>query len=402
MKMLLMKRGMGVLMAVCLLLSTAVADKSKTVRIAGGYYEEYWTERGITVQSPNYHWKTGLALLSMDSAPDLYRTSCEACDIQALKDAGVLADLSGSSVLAEAVSHMRPELQALARDGNGLLVVMPHSMMSDPVYWRQEAFEAAGLTEDDAPKSYTELLDFAEKWAARVSAHPETRVCFTDTSSFGGSAAYAYTWWLLDMLINAWEMQAYEAREPLTFDTPECIALLKRTKEVGKRLYQAEPGQKKRQDMLFLFWNQHGGSGVEGLYNGGRDYGLSHTVPFRISTGQPALMRTHAGVTVIRAGSGQTETGIGYLETLVPSSQSVYSAEIYREGVAPGAYGKDFVECITAGWLRERSEYAGTFSFAPRRTFFLYESAIMKFLQGKLSAEKLVQKISQPKDDPNR
>lgn len=398
-----LKRSALLTMAGCLLLfASAFAESGTTVRIAGGFFDEYWREKGIDVQTPDYHWKTCLALLKLDNAPDLYHASLENCDFQSLKNAGVLADLSGSERLMEAVSRMRPELQELVLDKEGRLVAMPLLMMSDPVYWRQEAFDAAGLTTADVPQSYTQLLDFAEDWAARVQARPESRVCFTDTGSFGGNASYAYTWWLTDMLVNAWEMQAYEAGQPLTFDTPEFVALLERTRKAGKLLYQAEPSQKQRQGMLSLFWNQHGGSGLEGLYNGGRDYGLSHTVPFRISDAQPALMRTHVSVNLVRADSPQTDAIIGYLERYVPSPDSVYSAELYRDGIAPGAYGKDFVERITAGWLKDRDEYAGTFSFAPRKAFFLYENALMKFFQGELSAEKLAQKISQPKEDPNR
>ncbi|MDD3336571.1 MAG: ABC transporter substrate-binding protein [Eubacteriales bacterium] len=389
-------------LVLCLLAPSALAEGHPTVHVVGSFYEEYWKESGIEIVGSNYQWIRGLALMQLDNPPDLYSTSSNDCNIQALKDAGVLADLSDSEVLQEAVSRMRPEIQELLTDDEGRLVVMAKDVVSNPVYWQQDAWDAAGLTQADVPQSYSELLDFAEMWAARIQKHPEKNVCFTDTRLFGGNASYCYVRWFMDMLINTWEMQAYEAGEPLNFNTPEFIALLERTRSVGKLLRKAEPSQKKRQQMLSLFWSQNGGSAIYGLYNGGREYGLSHALPFRITDDQPVLMRAYASVNMVHAGSESMDALIGYLERYIPSDKDVYSVELYKEGVTPGAYGTDFIERITAGWINDRNDYTGKFSFAPMRTFFLYEGSLMKFIKGELSAEKLAKKISEAKTDPNK
>ena len=201
-----MKKVMVLLLILSLLFSaSAYAAERPTVRIQGSYYEEYWKENGIKTSTPNYHWKTGLTLLRLDNAPDLYETYSTDCDIRALKDAGALADLSSSEILREAVSRMRPEIQELISDEAGHIYAMPKEAWSSPVYWHQEAFDEAGLTEADVPQSYTELLDFAERWAERVQNHPEKNVCFADTF-FAGNVSYCFTWWLTEILINTWEM----------------------------------------------------------------------------------------------------------------------------------------------------------------------------------------------------
>lgn len=392
------------LLTLCLLCSSSALAEKRALRISGSVYDtNYLDKLGITVSTPNYHWANDLPLLQLDNAPDLYNSGSDDCDLRALKDAGVLADLSGSEAIREAVSHMRPELQQLITDDAGRIVAMPMWFTAtNPVYWRQEGWEAAGLTEADVPQSYTELLDFAEAWAERVQKHPEKDVCFTDTFYFGGNASYCYTWWLTDMLINTWEMQSYEAGEPLNFNTPEFIALLKRTREVGKLLRKAEPSQTKRHKMISLFWNLYGCSGFDGWFNGGREEGLVHTVPFRITRDQPALMRGLTELMMVRDASEYRQELIGYLEQFIPSTKAMFAVEIYQEGAKAGDFGTDFVEHLSEGWIKERNEYTGIVCFAPMRTFFQYEGSLMKFIKGELSAEKLAKKISVAKTDPNK
>ncbi|MDD3410941.1 MAG: extracellular solute-binding protein [Eubacteriales bacterium] len=391
------------LLALCLLGSSALAEERPPLRMAGTMEEtDYWKKHGIQTETPNYHFMEGLALLRLENAPDLYEAASQYCDVAEMKNADALADLSGSAAIREAVGRMRPEVQAAATQPDGRIIGLPISALTNPVYWRQEAFDAAGLTAEDVPQSYIELLDFAEKWVERIGERPEKTVCFTDTRLFGGNASYNYTHWLLEFLIETWEMQAYEAGETLHFDTPEFIALLERTRSVGKRLRKAEPSSKKREKMMPLFYNQAGGSGREGLYNGGREEGLSHALPFRVTADQPVLMRGGVRMYAVRAGSAYAEDILGQLEEVIRPATGVYSVDLYREGVTPGAHGDDSIERITAGWIKDRGEYAGVISLAPRRTFTLYEGALMKFLQGELSAAKLAAQISVPKTDPNK
>ena len=386
-----MKKTLCLLLGLALCVPFFALAAGRTVRISGGYVEEYWTENGIRVSTPDYHGKTDAELLQLANPPDVYSTSTGDCDLRALKAAGLLADLSESTLLREAVGRMRPEIQSLLMDEEGHICAVPRYVMSEPIYWHQEAWDAARLTAEDVPQNYTELLDFAERWAKRVQEQPEKDVCFTDTRFFGGSAAYAYTRWLTDILISTWEMQAYEAGAPLDFDTTEFLALLKRTQQVSELLYEAEPNQRECSQRLSLFWNQNGNANDEERYNGGRDDGLSHTMPFRVTTDQPVLMRASVGITMVCAGSELTDAAIGYLERYLTPEHVKMSVEMYSE-VAENA--SIYQGSISAGWLKDRNDYAGIFSFAPRRTSLLYEETLMAFFKGKLSAEELVQEFS--------
>ncbi len=241
----------------------------------------YWRSKGVKFEEWSGYdiWADSITWLQGKNPPDLVGVSTWYEDFEVLKNSDLLADLSGSEMIRELTGRLRPELKALVTTEDGKILGALDSSSPDPLYWRQDAFDAAGLTESDVPQSYTELLDFLEKWAERVKAKPEKNACVAAYAKPGGGPAnYNYVYWLLNLLISSWEMQAHYASIPLNFDTPEFIALLKRTREVGIHLYQVEPSGKKRENMLQLFENN-----ALGLWNNSREYGLSHTVPYRIT-----------------------------------------------------------------------------------------------------------------------
>lgn len=233
----------------------------------------------------------------------------------------------------------------------------------------------------------------------RIQEKPEKNICVADTK---GTEKNGYVRWLLDMLINTWEMQQYDAGETLNFNTPEFVALLNRTQDIGMRLYEAEPGEKKRQNMLQLFENYSGGE----RYNAGRDYGLSHTIPFRITRDQPELMRGKAGISVVRADSPWLNEIIGRMEYVLKDRalNGRGNADLLTD-VKPRTYNPEDAaspNTVTAGYLTDLDNYTGTVCFAPMRTFDMYEGTLVKFWTGQLPAEKLAAQISEPKRDPNK
>lgn len=117
--------------------------------------------------------KDKLAQLQSDHAPDLFGLVTSNEDVESFKAARVLADLSGSEIIRDAVSRMRHQTQRLLTTEDGGIVGLPNAHMLRPLYWDQEAWDAAGLTSADVPQSFTELLDFLEAWAARVASSPE-------------------------------------------------------------------------------------------------------------------------------------------------------------------------------------------------------------------------------------
>lgn len=197
-------------------------------------------------------------------------------------------------------------------------------------------------------------------------------------------------------------MQQYAANEERNFNTPEFVALLERTLDVGKRLDDAEPSKSTQKAALQLFENYSGGE----RYNAGRDYGLSHTIPFRVINEQPNLLRGKALVYVVDANSPWLDEVIGYLEyELTDGSISSGNNADMLTGVQPrvrDSKSADSPSTVTAGYLADLDNYSGTVCFAPMRTIEMYESALVSFVGGNLSAGELAETISQPKNNPNQ
>lgn len=400
-----MKHIFTFLLMICILFSaSALAEDTRPpLRLGGvGFGTDYWDDHGILTESPYYGWDDYMTIVKSDNAPDLYGFRTGTDDFLAAKNAGLLKDLSGSSIIRAWTNRLRPDIKSLVTTGDGKIIGLAEFVVLLPVYWRQDAWDAAGLTKEDVPKSYTELLDFLEKWMKRIGEKPEKNICVADTLHFGKDAKNCYVRWLLDILINTWEMQQYYAGETLNFNTPEFVALLKRTQDIGTRLYEAESSEKKSQDTLKLFENYDGGE----RYNAGRDYGLSHTVPFRITNDQPELMRGIADISAVRADSRWLNEIIGRLENGLEGRglNGAGDAELLKD-VVPRTYDpKDLSSpaTVTAGYLKDLDSYTGTVCFAPLRTFNMYENALVKFWTGQLPAEELASQISVPKNDPNK
>ncbi|MDD3410944.1 MAG: hypothetical protein PHY12_09070 [Eubacteriales bacterium] len=198
-------------------------------------------------------------------------------------------------------------------------------------------------------------------------------------------------------------MQAYYAGEKLSFDTPEFIALLERTRDVGLRLYKTEPHTKKRQKMLPLFQN----GVIMYSFNDGLEWGLSRTVPFRITADQPKLMRANVCMSVIRADSPWRDELMASFEDLLShyTLGDGRNTDLYVD-TQPGPYGvyadSDETAVVTAGYLADWLAYDGAICLAPSRAFYLYEGKLLKFMKGELSAQKLAAIISVPKTNPNK
>ena len=399
----MMKRFYALLLTLYLLLSFALAEESRPPLRLGGPMAGagYWKEHNILTTSPDYGWDNYMTIAQQDNAPDFYGFHTAGDDFLAPKNAGLLADLSSSEIIQASTERLRPDIRRLVTTEDGKIIGLPGRMgfvMPLPVYWRQDAWDVVGFTKEESPKSYTELLDFLEKWMERARENAGKNICVADTF---GSNKDGYVHWLLDILISTWEMQQYQAGEVLNFNTPEFIALLHRTQDIGLRLEKTEPSEKKRQNMLQLFENYNGGS----RYNDGREYGLSHTIPFRITGDQPELMRGIAAIAVVRADSPWLNEIIGCLEDDLKGAAPIGegNADLYRDVLPrkndPKISGSP--STVTAGYLADLDNYTGTICFAPMTTFTMYEGALMKFREGQLSAEKLAAQISQPKRNPN-
>lgn len=391
-----MKRLPALILALCLLFSCALAEDREPLRYMDIDPSGHFRAEGIPAKAVDYNpWTLDLtALMQSKAAPDLLSLHTASYDLSSLANAGLLADLSGYAALREVVSRMNPSAQALVTTEEGQIIGIPVRHYLRPFYWNQDAWDAAGLTEKDVPQSYTELLAFLERWCDRLEENPDQRACVAQLSLWNtGTEKYNYAWWLTEMLLACWETQQWYAGEAISFNDPAFTALAERTRDVALRLYRLEPREKKRQSMPPLF--------VNALKGGNRDVferpdSLSHAVPMRITSNQPALFNAQAYVWCIRSGSSWQDEAAGFIQRRYQSHDGTVRAALYADFPA-GIYSSIN---ISQSWLddyrsgEEMVVYPVSVFNQKRNGATGKESLMMKFFKKSISAETFAQRLN--------
>ena len=314
------------------------------------------------------------------------------------KDA--LEDLSDSAVISKAVDCMMPWIKKLVVTADGRIAAFPTLAYVRPIYWYQDAWDAAGLQPEDVPRSYTGLLDFLDAWIKRIERTPEKNVCVSRLVRFNtGIEKLNYAAWLMEILLFSHEMQQRYAGEEVTFNTQEFITLAQRTREIGLALYEAEPRQTKRQEMMQLLQSDlQGGEHA----NNGRPYGMSHTIPLRITDEQPELSYVCVEAVFIRKGSPCSQEGIQMIEDMASNVHWTKGLALYSDFEA-GDYPFDSgrMGYVDERWLRDYRDYEGAFVAYPsvfnqkKNASSDKEALVLKFLKKDISAEELAQKLDE-------
>ena len=203
----------------------------------------------------------------------------------------------------------------------------------------------------------------------------------------------------MEILFFSLEMQQQYAGEEAAFNTQEFITLAQRTREIGLALYEAEPRQAKRQEMTQLFQSDlQGGEHA----NNGRPYGMSHTIPQRITDEQPELSDVCVEAVFVRKGSAWLQEGNQMIEDMASNVHWTKGLALYSDFEAGdylfdgGRMGYGDEE-----WLRDYRDYEGVFvaySFVfnqKRNASSDKEAQVMKFLKGDISAEEYAQRLDE-------
>ena len=384
----IMRRLACALTALLLLTSSVLAEK-RTLCIAQGDVPAGFKadHPEVSIKQLSYSSRTTEMDLLMKDGLDAAVLYSGSLDMDALKAAGVLYDLSESTIIREAVSRMHPDVQRYVIDDAGRIVALPYSLYDPSFYWLQSAWDAAGLTEDDVPQSYTELLDFLEKWMARTAEHPEKKICVSRLwgAEMTGVEKYYHLTWLMDLLRFCWETQQRYAGLPVNYDDPAFVALAERTREIGTALYKSEPRYKKRQKMQELFRSDLSG----GPYaNDGLEYGVSHALPLRITRDQPKLLRADATLWLVRADTQNPEDALALLEAVCKGdTYRIHQYGLYAD-YQPGEFpirGRKEPLKVSQGWLDDWNHFDGTIVLYPF-AWAWNDKPVLKFFEGKLSA----------------
>lgn len=378
-----MKRILCLLLICCLCPLAALGEPMRLWDVDGASLRR----QGIATEEMDYDpWDKKLPeRMEGDQAPDLMSLSGEEMT-QVQND---LADLGQSEVIRTHVERMTPWAQQALRDDQGRIIAVPQIYFLNPFLWNEEAFEAAGLTAQDAPGSFTALLDFVESWCDRLETDGPQPVCIARLTRWNtGTEKYNYCYWLMETLLECWQIQQTHADQPVQFDQTQFVQLAERARETANRLYQLEPRQKKRQNMPELFSNLiHGGQWTE-YYD--REAFLSQSMPLRLTEDQPAIVKGSLQVWCVRDGSPWQQQAIGYIEERL-NARKTGSPMLYMDH--PAGEKEDYT--LRQSWLKDYHAYEGQVLYPDslfdhtRNAETDKEALLMKFFQGKLSADEL-------------
>lgn len=103
------------------------------------------------------------AMMNRDGKVDIYALQTNSSALSALKGRGFLAPIENEGIKTFA-SRLYPAVQE-ALSMNGQLVAVP-TMMGEQaaLTYNVDVMNKLGLTEDDLPRTWSELIDFAERW----------------------------------------------------------------------------------------------------------------------------------------------------------------------------------------------------------------------------------------------
>lgn len=113
------------------------------------------------------------AMVSAEDSLDIITVNSQFCPLARIIDKGYAADLSAYPGIADVVATMDPSLTScLMRDGN--LYGIPISLDGNGLAYVPEILGELGMTEEDLPTTFVELLDFFTNWQYDYGEdHPE-------------------------------------------------------------------------------------------------------------------------------------------------------------------------------------------------------------------------------------
>lgn len=395
----MLKRFFALGLVLCCLLSAASAEKI-TLRLLDIHESSAYRRANphIAFQEVSVGpWDDALFWVEENKADVIYLRGYSK-DVQTiLARPELLADLSASECITSAVSRMMPWIQRLVTNQDGTIRALPLSATVRCFSWRQDAWDAAGLTAEDVPQSYGELLDFLEAWCDRLEGNPHQPVRVSSLLRWStGTRKYDYCWWLTEMLLMCQIMQCRYAGTPVTFNTPEFIECARRTIDVAVRLYKLEPRGKKTENLPELFFNSLRAGRI---FNEGRDYELSHAIPMRLNSKQPALIWGSVEMAVVPAASVQREEALRFLENRLQRSGWMYDVLLYSDFAPENYKSAGAINNVNEGWLKDYHSYAGTIYACPnvfefhRDSSAGKESLMMKYFKQEISAETFAQRL---------
>lgn len=195
--------------------------------------------------------------MQSDDALDIYSFNLPSVAFNSLRDKGYIADLSASGDLMQATQEMFPAVtDKVLLDGH--LYGVPVALSASSWAINTSVLEAVGLSAEDVPTTYLELLTLIDDW---ISSYEEDYPEF-QLMDYPYSLDYQLFSYLLFAQINACEAEG----RMLTFTDDDFVASLKKLEEMRPRLQEYEAR-----------WSEEQSTTTDAFYFiGGSSYGSSY------------------------------------------------------------------------------------------------------------------------------
>ena len=164
--------------------------------------------------------------MSGEDAADIYALDYRWFDVSMLAEKGYAVDLTGHAETANAVGGMYPYIQdAVMRDSN--IFAFPLNVEIKSFGYNVRLFEKLGISEEQIPKTYGELIDFLAMWRTEyIDDYPDFNFFGFDRNYGTDSARRAFA---ADALTD-YLADAMRSEDCPTIDSPEAVSAFEKFK----------------------------------------------------------------------------------------------------------------------------------------------------------------------------
>lgn len=259
------------------------------------------------------------AMMSQSASMDIYVLDMSGAEFATLLDRGYAVELGGSEKIASLVGQMYPAIaEAASRDG--MVYALPLEMYNYSMMgYDMEAFRRLGLSEEDVPTTWDELLDL-------LIALPDYMANDEDVSIFEPHVTQEDAREsLFSMILDNYLLYIDQPDQEFTLDTPllrglleklemvdfEALGLISRDEAGTNFFWSAEPGD-------FMFTTT--------VNLDVRRYAFDNFTLMLLGfeEGVPGMMSVQVNAALVNPFSPNVETAIAFLETVADNLDEIF------------------------------------------------------------------------------